>query len=79
MWWWNPFEKIVQHSVLIELTVPWEDCMEEANERKQSKYQKLMEQCQIRGWKAVHCVKSTLCSSSLGLQGEQSSAPWRLW
>ena len=25
--------------LLLELTVPWEDCMEEANEHKQLKYQ----------------------------------------
>ena len=38
--------------LLIELTVPWEDRIGEANERKQSKYQELVEQCQRRGWKA---------------------------
>ncbi|XP_061571176.1 uncharacterized protein LOC133424524 [Cololabis saira] len=38
--------------LLIELTVPWEDRIEEANERKRSKYQELVEQCQRRGWKA---------------------------
>ncbi len=38
--------------LLLELKVPWEDRIEEANERKQSKYQELVEQCQRRGWKA---------------------------
>ena len=38
--------------LLIELTVPWEDRIEEANERKRSKYQELVEQCQRGGWKA---------------------------
>ncbi|XP_069103824.1 uncharacterized protein [Argopecten irradians] len=37
--------------VLVELTVPWEDRMEEANERKQQKYQQLVEEYQYRGWK----------------------------
>ncbi|XP_054628013.1 uncharacterized protein LOC129179159 [Dunckerocampus dactyliophorus] len=38
--------------LLLELTVPWEDCIEEANERKRSKYQELVEQCLRAGWKA---------------------------
>ena len=38
--------------LLLELTVPWEDRMEEANERKRLKYQELIEECQRRGWKA---------------------------
>ncbi|XP_049324773.1 uncharacterized protein LOC125789951 [Astyanax mexicanus] len=41
--------------LLLELTVPWEDRMEEANERKRLKYQELVEECQRKGWKA-HCV-----------------------
>lgn len=31
--------------LLLELTVPWEDCIDEANKRKQSKYQELVEEC----------------------------------
>ncbi|XP_075904972.1 uncharacterized protein LOC142903304 [Nelusetta ayraudi] len=38
--------------LMLELTVPWEDRIEEANERKRSKYQELVEQCQQGGWKA---------------------------
>ncbi|XP_048863711.1 uncharacterized protein LOC125738598 [Brienomyrus brachyistius] len=38
--------------LLLELTVPWEDRMEEANERKRLKYQELIEECRRRGWKA---------------------------
>lgn len=41
-----------KHVLLLELTVPWEDRIEEANERKQSKYQELVEQCRWAGWKA---------------------------
>jgi hypothetical protein len=37
--------------VVIELTVPWEERIEEANERKRSKYQQLVEDCQQNGWK----------------------------
>ncbi|XP_024141063.1 uncharacterized protein LOC112154399 [Oryzias melastigma] len=38
--------------VLIELTVPWEDRMEEANERKRAKYAELVAECRSNGWKA---------------------------
>lgn len=34
----------LKHVLLIELTVPWEDFIEEANERKWSKYQQLVEE-----------------------------------
>lgn len=39
--------------LLIELTVPWEDPIEEANERKWSKYQELVEGCRRVCWKAL--------------------------
>lgn len=39
--------------LLLELEVPWEDHMEEANKRKRFNYQELIEECQ-RTWKA-HC------------------------
>jgi len=38
--------------VLLELTVPWEDRIEEANERKRAKYSDLVEQCRLNGWRA---------------------------
>lgn len=41
--------------VLLELTVPWEDRMEEAQERKREKYQELVEECRRNGWK-TRCV-----------------------
>ncbi|XP_050960924.1 uncharacterized protein LOC127162191, partial [Labeo rohita] len=37
--------------ILLELTVPWEERMEEAQERKRGKYQELVEQCRINGWR----------------------------
>ena len=42
----------LKHVLLLELTVPWEDRMEEANERKRSKYQELVELCRSTGWRA---------------------------
>jgi len=38
--------------IMIELTVPWEDRILEANERKREKYQELVNQCTEAGWKA---------------------------
>ncbi len=37
--------------ILLELTVPWEERMEEAQERKREKYQELMEDCRRNGWR----------------------------
>jgi hypothetical protein len=37
--------------VILELTVSWEERMEEAYERKRAKYQPLLDECQQRGWK----------------------------
>ncbi|XP_063080140.1 uncharacterized protein LOC134470047 [Engraulis encrasicolus] len=38
--------------VLLELTVPWEDRMEEAQERKRAKYADLVAECRRNGWSA---------------------------
>lgn len=38
--------------VLLELTVPWEDRLEEAHERKMAKYEELVRDCRKQGWKA---------------------------
>ena len=38
--------------ILLELTVLWEDRIEEANERKRAKYTELVEECQNNGWRA---------------------------
>ncbi|XP_050957201.1 uncharacterized protein LOC127158092 [Labeo rohita] len=38
--------------VLVELTVPWEDRMEEAHERKRAKYAEIVVECRNKGWKA---------------------------
>ncbi|XP_049337547.1 uncharacterized protein LOC125802987 [Astyanax mexicanus] len=37
--------------VLLELTVPWEDRLEEAHERKKAKYLELVETCRDNGWR----------------------------
>ncbi|XP_063050368.1 uncharacterized protein LOC134445223 [Engraulis encrasicolus] len=38
--------------VLLELTVPWEDRIEEAFERKKAKYLELVDDCRLKGWRA---------------------------
>ena len=38
--------------VLLELTVPWEDRIEEAYARKKAKYEELVAECRCGGWKA---------------------------
>ena len=68
--------------VMLELTVPWEERMEEAFERKREKYDCLVSDCHRRGWKArclpveVGCrgfAGQSLCRAytSLGITGER--------
>ena len=71
--------------IILELTVPWEERMDEANERKRAKYQELVEECRRQGWKTrcepleVGCrgfAGRSLCRmfTQLGLVGE---AKWK--
>lgn len=57
--------------ILLELTVPWEERMEEAQERKREKYQELVEQCRANGWR-TRCMPVEVGSrgfTSYTLQG----------
>jgi hypothetical protein len=45
------WSKNTKQAVLIELTVPWEERIQDANERKRTKYQQLVEECRENGWK----------------------------
>ncbi|VDI21699.1 Hypothetical predicted protein [Mytilus galloprovincialis] len=38
-------------AILLEPTVPWEERIEDANERKRLKYQDLLEECRDNGWR----------------------------
>lgn len=59
---WNPAlvksvkcrltSKSTKQVVLLEPTAPWEDQINEANERKKAKYSELTTECQNDGWKA---------------------------
>lgn len=44
---WSDIEKTI---ILMELTVPWEENLSYAHERKLSRYDDLVAQCQARGW-----------------------------
>ena len=65
------FSKKSRVCVLIELTVPWEERIEEAHERKMAKYAELVEQCRTRAWK-------TWCFPiKVGCRGFPSNTTWR--
>lgn len=38
--------------ILLELTLPWEDWIDEANQKKRAKYADLVEECRNNGWQA---------------------------
>ena len=46
------FSDSLKQVVLLELTFPWEERMDEANKRKRAKYTDLVEECRRRGWRA---------------------------
>lgn len=60
--------------VLVELTVSWEDRMEEAHERKKAKYLQLVEACREIGWGA-HCEPAEVDCRGFPQQSS-SLAPW---
>ena len=45
------YSKATKQVIMVGLTVPWEERMEEAYERKRAKYQYLVGECQQRGWR----------------------------
>ncbi|XP_076109046.1 uncharacterized protein LOC143077044 [Mytilus galloprovincialis] len=60
-----------RQAVLLKLTVPWEDRIEEAYERKMAKYQQLVEDCKQRGWR-------TWCMAiEVGCWGFAGQSMWR--
>ena len=51
---------------IVELTVPWEDAVEEAYERKSLKYAELAADAEQRGWKAKVCPVEVGCRGFVG-------------
>jgi len=65
------YSRRTKQLVLIELTVPWEDRVEEAQERKLQKYQELVTNCRERGWKTRNCPVE------VGRRGFIAESMWR--
>lgn len=59
--------------LLIELTISWEECTGEANERKGSKYQELVDQCQRRGCKELCMTIEKGCRGIVGYSLHRAS------
>jgi hypothetical protein len=57
--------KLTRQVIIIELTVPWEVRIEEANERKRLKYQMIAE-CTEREWKTWIMPVEVCCRGSVG-------------
>ena len=60
------FSNSTKQVVLCELTVPWEENIEEAFERKMAKYQELVESCRSRKWRASCCPVEIGCRGFAG-------------
>ena len=65
---WCLERKIVH---LVELTVPHEDNIEAANIRKNDRYDKLIEECEEAGWKAMHLSVEVGCRGFIGTRLQQ--------
>jgi len=54
--------------ILLYLTVPFEDCIEETNEMKRAQYAELVEECPSNGWRAryepIFSVKDQITKQS---------------
>lgn len=59
--------------LVIELTVPWEERIEEAHERKFLKYSDLQADCKAKGWKS-HCFPV-----EVGCRGFAGQSVWKLF
>jgi hypothetical protein len=55
-----------KQAMLLELTVPWEDRIGEAYERKTLKYQELVQECQQNGWKIWFFAVEVGCRGFVG-------------
>lgn len=65
---WSPQTRQV---VMVELTVPWEERVEESHELKRQKYQPLVEECQDNQWRAW-CLPV-----EVGCRGFAAQSLWR--
>ncbi len=56
----------MKNIILMELTVPWEDHLDEAHERKRTKYEELVIDCRKQGWKARCMLIEVGCRGFVG-------------
>lgn len=65
------FSEALKQVVMLEPTVPWEERMEEASERKREEYTELVEDCHRQGWRARCLTTESFCKaySVLGMMG----------
>ncbi len=64
--------------ILLNLTVLWTERMEEAQERKRAKYQKLVEDCRRNGWRpGVQYASGS--GQSRSCQSLQEQGLWSTW
>ncbi|XP_045174487.2 uncharacterized protein LOC123535800 [Mercenaria mercenaria] len=66
---WSRNQKTV---IMVELTVPWEERVEESNELKREKYEELANTCRGNGW------KTWVFPVEVGCRGFPSSSVWRM-
>ncbi|KAI8514632.1 hypothetical protein Bbelb_072230 [Branchiostoma belcheri] len=66
------WSKQAKKVTMIELTVPWEERVEEAHERKALKYQDLVQSCKDNGWRAM-CFPV-----EVGTRGFICQSTWRM-
>ena len=60
---WSPGRKIVY---LVELTVPHEDNIDAAKDRKDERYEDLVKECEEAGWSAAHFSVEVGCRGFVG-------------
>ncbi|VDI62323.1 Hypothetical predicted protein [Mytilus galloprovincialis] len=60
-----------KQAILLELTVPWEERIEDAYERKRLKYQDLLAECRDNGWRVW------LFPVEVGSRGFVGQSMWR--
>ena len=52
--------------LILELTVPWEDNLAVAEDRKQKRYEDLVPMCKEKGWKTEYCHLRVGCRGYVG-------------
>ncbi|VDI16481.1 Hypothetical predicted protein [Mytilus galloprovincialis] len=62
-----------KQAILLELTVPWEERIEDAYERKRLKYQDLLAECRDNGWRVW------LFPVEVGSREFVGQSMWRAW